>query len=82
MEIADENGNRIPPVQAGHDPEWPSVTLVTVTFEDLGGKTRLTLRQNVSAVLAQKTGAYPSWIQMMDKLVENLQQVMIVETVM
>ena len=40
----------------------------TVTFEDLDGKTRLTLRQNVSEALAKQTGAYPSWLEMLERL--------------
>ena len=72
MEIADEKGNSIPPAKAGHDPEWPAVSIVTVTLQSYNGKTRLTLRQNVSASLAKKTGAYPSWLQMLDILAEKL----------
>lgn len=72
MAIADEHGNRIEPAQAGHDPEWPAETLVTVTLEDDRGKTLLTLRQNVLESLAKRTGAYPSWIDMLDRLAETL----------
>lgn len=72
MAIADELGNRIEPAQAGHDPEWPAETLVMVTFEDDNGGTLLTLRQNVLESLAKRTGAYPSWLEMLDRLSETL----------
>jgi hypothetical protein len=46
--------------------------VVTVTFEDAGGKTRLTLHQTVSEVVAKRTGAHPSWLAMLDRLAEQL----------
>lgn len=72
LAIADERGNRIEPAQTGHDPDWPAETLVTVTFEEQDGKTRLTLRQNVLESLAKRTGAYPSWLDMLDHLADTL----------
>lgn len=74
MAIADEHGNRIDSTDAGHDPEWPAETITTVTFEVQDGKTKLTLRQNVSECLAIRTGAHPSWIQMLDRLESKLAQ--------
>ncbi|UKJ08537.1 SRPBCC family protein [Solitalea lacus] len=65
---ADENGNQINPVSIGMDPEWPGETLVTVTFIEENGKTKLQLRQTVLQELAKKTGAYPSWLQMLNKM--------------
>ncbi|NLR59203.1 SRPBCC domain-containing protein [Chitinophaga polysaccharea] len=65
---ADENGLPINPVDAGMDANWPGATLVTVTFTPEDGKTKLQLRQTVSQELAKKTGAYPSWLQMLDKM--------------
>lgn len=66
---ADENGHPINPVNAGMDPAWPGDTLVTVILsEERTGKTKLQLLQTVSQELAKKTGAYPSWIQMLQKL--------------
>jgi hypothetical protein len=43
-----------------------------VTFADLNGRTRLILHQTVSEALAKKTGAYPSWLQMLDRLAVEL----------
>lgn len=71
---ADENGQPINPVDAGMDANWPGATLVTVTFTTEDGKTKLQLRQTVSQELAKKTGAYPSWLQMLDKMRALLHQ--------
>ena len=71
---ADENGNPIDPTEIGMDPDWPGETLVTVTFTEENGKTKLQLRQTVSQELAQKTGAYPSWLQMLNKMQTTLGQ--------
>jgi len=72
MAIADEQGNSVGPTDVGMDPEWPRETILTVTFEDLGGKTRLTLHQTVPESLAKRTGAHPSWLQMLDRLEDML----------
>lgn len=72
MGVADGQGNDIEPVSAGMDPEWPQETIVTVTFEEHEGKTTLTLYQTVSEALAKRTGAHPSWLQMLDRLAETL----------
>lgn len=72
MAIADQNGNVTEPAAAGHDPQWPAETTVTLTFEEHAGKTRLTLHQTVSESLAKRTGAHPSWLNMLDRLAEQL----------
>ncbi len=72
MSVANEAGDLISPVDAGMDPAWPSETVLTVTFEELDGKTLLTLRQTVSEALAKKTGAHPSWLIMLDRLASDL----------
>lgn len=68
LAIADRHGNKVSSLTAGHDPRWPPETRLVVTFEDLDGQTRLTLRQNVSEALAKETGAYPSWFEMLERL--------------
>lgn len=65
---ADEEGNPINPATIGMDPDWPGQTIVTVTLTSENGKTKLQLRQTVSQELAKKTGAYPSWLQMLGNL--------------
>ena len=69
---ADASGNRVSAQSQGHDPDWPDESIVTVTFSDKNGKTLVTLMQNVSEALAKRTGAYPSWLQMLDVLAESL----------
>lgn len=68
MAMADAEGNLIDPVAAGHDSEWPAETILTLTFTEEDGKTVLSLHQTVSEELAKRTGAYPSWLQMLDRL--------------
>ena len=70
---ADEDGNPIDPTDIGMDPEWPGATTVTVIFTEENGNTRLQLWQTVSQELAVKTGAYPSWLQMLNKMKSTLQ---------
>jgi uncharacterized protein YndB with AHSA1/START domain len=72
MAVADANGHLVTPSDAGMDRDWPAETIVTVTFAEVGGKTRLTLQQTVSESLAKRTGAHPSWLQMFDRLEEEL----------
>ncbi|MBS1751539.1 MAG: SRPBCC domain-containing protein [Bacteroidetes bacterium] len=69
---ADENGEPVNPGEIGMNPDWPGETLVTVIFTEENGKTKLQLRQTVSQELAKKTGAYPSWIQMLNNLQNRL----------
>jgi uncharacterized protein YndB with AHSA1/START domain len=66
--VANEQGDLVKPADVGMDPEWPSETRLTVTFTEQDGKTLITLHQAVNEKLAKKTGAYPSWLQMLDKL--------------
>jgi uncharacterized protein YndB with AHSA1/START domain len=72
MAVADKNGNLVEPTTVGMDPAWPRETTLTVTFEEIGGRTRLTLHQTVSRSLAERTGAYPSWLNMFDRLASRL----------
>ncbi len=72
MSVGDAEGKLIEPTDAGMDPAWPRETVVTVTLRDLGGKTGLTLHQTVSEDLAKRTGAHPSWLQMLDIMEEQL----------
>jgi uncharacterized protein YndB with AHSA1/START domain len=66
--FCDDDGNFVEPAAKGLDPGWPRETVVTVSLEEYAGKTTLTLQQSVSAALARKTGAYPSWLEMLDRL--------------
>ncbi|MBC9914589.1 SRPBCC family protein [Chitinophaga varians] len=73
LQVADANGNPITSREAGMDPDWPDATILTVTFTPEGNKTLFTLHQTVNMALAKKTGAYPSWEQMLDILEAHLQ---------
>jgi uncharacterized protein YndB with AHSA1/START domain len=64
----DKDGKFAHPAELGMDPEWPSKATVSVYFEAIGNKTRVTLHHAVSLPLAKKTGAYPSWLSMLNKL--------------
>jgi len=74
MHLADEKGNFLEPSQShlSKFPDWPREMTLTVTFEDLGATTRMTLLQTVSEALAKRTGAYPSWLSMFNRLDEVL----------
>jgi glutathione S-transferase len=54
--------------------EWPEETTVTVTFTERSGGTLLTLRQTVPEELAKRTGAYPGWLEMLDRLGEEIRR--------
>ena len=69
---ADENGNPVNPADIGMDPDWPGETLVTVTFTEENGKTRLQLRQTGAQELAKKTSGYSGWVQMVDDMKTRL----------
>lgn len=66
--FSDEAGRRLTPTQAGREPDWPEEIVTTVTFEDLNDRTKITIHQTVSETFAKRTGAHPSWLQMLDRL--------------
>ncbi len=70
--FADKEGNSVNgPNDTSHE-SWPETT-VTITLEEVGeNKTKLTLHQTVDEAWAKQTGAYPSWLQMLDKLDSEL----------
>ena len=70
--MADADGNLLASLDAGKDSDWPEETRVTVTFAEYEGKTKMTLTQSVLESIAKRTGAYPSWLNMFDRLEEEL----------
>jgi uncharacterized protein YndB with AHSA1/START domain len=68
LSSVNEEGDPVEPASVGMDPEWPAETTVTVSFADINGKTQITIHQAVSEKLAKRTGAYPSWLSMLDRL--------------
>ena len=69
---ADEHGNAVSPTAYGMSDDIPMETEVTVTFEDLDGKTKLTLRHVgfPKSQMSEMAGA--GWNQSFDKLAETL----------
>lgn len=70
--FADEKGNVVPAAHYGMGGDWPLELLVTVTFEDAGGKTRMTLRHEgiPEGTMSEQTRA--GWNESFDKLAESL----------
>lgn len=70
--FADEKGNPVPASHYGMTGEWPLETLVTVTFEEHEGKTKMTLRHvgMPSGEMSDMAGA--GWSESFDKLAESL----------
>lgn len=67
--FADEHGNIVDSSHYGM-PGFPKEVTVIVTFEDVRGGTRMTLRQGMPAFM--KEGANTGWNESFDKLVEAL----------
>lgn len=71
--FADEHGNPVPASHYGMTADFPMEMLVTVTFEDLGGKrTRLTLRHEGMPAGEMGEMAGQGWNESLDKLAESL----------
>ena len=70
--FADAAGNTVPPAHYGMSPGHPPETLVTVTFVDHDGKTKLTLRHSIPKSVEEREGTQQGWIDMLDRLAEDL----------
>jgi uncharacterized protein YndB with AHSA1/START domain len=70
--FADADGNVVPATHYGMGTDIPVEMLVSVTFEDLDGKTRMTLRHEGLPVGEMKDGAGVGWNESFDKLAESL----------
>ena len=71
--FVDEKGNPVPPSHYGISPDWPQETLVTVTFAEHDGKTRLTLQHSLGSVPASERDlCQQGWSESLDKLAEDL----------
>lgn len=72
--FADENGNEISAAVYGLSPDYPNQTLVTVTFEEVDGKTHMTLvHQGIPAEEINGNTA-SGWNQSFDKLEVAIQE--------
>jgi len=70
--FADEKGNVVSPIVYGMSPDFPRELLLTVTFEEKDGKTKLTLKH--AGMPAGKTmdEARQGWTESFDKLASVL----------
>lgn len=66
--LTDEHGHSTDADGAGKNADWPVTTTVSVTLAEDGGGTLLTLHQTASEAVGRRTGAYPSWLSMLDRL--------------
>ncbi|MFZ5522801.1 MAG: SRPBCC domain-containing protein [Pseudomonadota bacterium] len=70
--FADAQGNPVPPAHYGMSASHPAETLVTVSFEEHEGKTRLTLRHAIPVSVEEREGTEQGWGEMLDRLAEIL----------
>ena len=70
--FADPEGNVVPASYYGMASDFPQEMLVTITFEDLDGKTKLTLRHSGMPGGDEGANAEIGWNQSLDKLAESL----------
>jgi len=69
--FADADGNVVPASHYGMPGDFPLEMIATVTFEDLGGKTKITINQaGMPAGMQEMAGT--GWNQSLDKLAAHL----------
>lgn len=68
--FADEKGNPVPASHYGMGDDWPTELLVTVTFEEHEGKTKLTLQHAGIPVGTEGDMAESGWNETLNKLAE------------
>lgn len=67
--FADEKGNTVSATHYGMSADWPDEALITVTFAELGGKTKLTLEHAVgSAPATERDQCQQGWSESLDRL--------------
>ena len=69
--FSDKNGNAIPASDLNMQGNWPMELLVTVTFEEIGGKTKMNLQQ-VGVPQEMYDECTKGWNECFDKLEENM----------
>ena len=72
IQLSNENGDIIHKSADGQPTTWPGEILTTVTFESIGNQTKATIHEAVSEEKARQTGAYKGWIEMFNKLNDQL----------
>jgi len=73
--FADEKGNVVPAAHYGMSESFPLEMLVTVTFEEMDGKTRMTMRHTGIPAGTDRDMAREGWSESFDKLAESLRSV-------
>lgn len=70
--FADADGNVVAASEYGMTGDWPDELLVTITLEEIDGKTKMTLRQEglPDGEMKEMTGS--GWNESFDKLAESL----------
>jgi NADPH2:quinone reductase len=74
--FADEQGNPVSPEHYGMSPDWPVEALVTVTFAEQAGKTRLTLRHSPLKPGRERDMCEQGWSESFEKLADYLDREM------
>lgn len=72
--FSDAEGNIVPASHYGMNGEWPLELLVTVTFEEYAGKTKLTLQHSGIPAGENRDSAEDGWNESFDKLAEYLME--------
>ena len=72
--FADAQGNPVPPAHYGMSASHPAEALVTVSFEEHEGKTKLTLRHGIPVSVEERKGAEQGWSEMLDRLAALLRE--------
>ncbi|MFZ3166535.1 MAG: SRPBCC domain-containing protein [Candidatus Methanoperedens sp.] len=70
--FADEKGTKVSPSHYGISGDWPTEFLVTVTFEEHEGKTKMTLRHAGIPPGQMSDMAEVGWNESFDKLAQSL----------
>jgi hypothetical protein len=71
LSFADEEGNIVPASHYGFYGEWPTVSILTIIFDNMDGKTRMMVRE--SGIPEQiKDSAVKAWNESLDKLEKSL----------
>lgn len=70
--FTDEKGNPVPATHYGMSPDWPEELLVTVTFAEHEGKTRLTLQHAGVPKGKEGDSCEAGWTESLERLAEHL----------
>jgi uncharacterized protein YndB with AHSA1/START domain len=66
--FSDEKGNLVSPLQYGMSTDWPEEAQIAVTFDEHGGKTKLTLQHYPIKPGSERDMCQQGWSETLDKL--------------